>query len=641
MALPNSGNAVAGPISIVDSVDGNPISGATVTAPATIDGGQSGSATVAAPTSLDRPAGPMTDVVAVSWQDRNGNVYGPVASDFTTTLGAGHPEGYLSLAGETNYPDLSGEPKTLTATALDPYGNPVEGVSVHVVVSGVNAQTTDLTTGASGTATFVYAGANLGNDTIVVSATITTTTVEATPVHVLWMSSVGTPCTERATPHDVMFVIDASPSMFDPSNVNAAKAASDSLIDDLDFSRDQVAAVLFSGNADLNVPLTTNATSAKTTIDTALETYAHACDGFCAGGSNYAAALDIALAELQGPRHRATASPLVIFLSDGGFTGADPTPQIAQLHALGIRTLAVGLGPDVHVDVMRQLASSANDYFYAPTTAELAWVYGNLEDDACRNSPPLVSAGGDMGLYSVRLPDVLTLQGEVHGSGPQGDKRLTSAWTQVSGPAVVSFTDASSPVTQVLFSEPGTYVFQLAASDGFLTTADRATITVDPDPSLVDATLVVMLEAPGPLTTGTTEGVTATLIDGLGAPIGHFPVRLTIAGANPATANAVTDEAGVATFSHQGTRAGTDVLHATAFGTTFQLDSSSVMLEWTEQTSGGPNLTQGWIGAPLHQSTVTGQVPVTLSPDITLTSGTRELLAGFGARVRCTSWRRA
>ena len=42
---------------------------------------------------------------------------------------------------------------------------------------------------------------------------------------------------------------------------------------------------------------------------------------------------------------------------------------------------------------------------------------------------------------------LLTLSGEVHDvNGVADDKRLTSEWTFVNGPAPVSFTDASSPV---------------------------------------------------------------------------------------------------------------------------------------------------------------------------------------------------
>src|SRR4029453_14031116 len=86
VSLPNTGNAVAGPLTIVDSVDGTPIAGATVTTPPTGMGGGTGSATVDAPPPLARPAGPLTDVVAVTWKDRNGSVYGPVSSSFTTSL---------------------------------------------------------------------------------------------------------------------------------------------------------------------------------------------------------------------------------------------------------------------------------------------------------------------------------------------------------------------------------------------------------------------------------------------------------------------------------------------------------------------------------------------------------------------------
>ena len=63
--------------------------------------------------------------------------------------------------------------------------------------------------------------------------------------------------------------------------------------------------------------------------NTAFSSAVHACDGFCAGGSNFQAALQTALTELQSPRHRAGAQTLIVFLSDGGNTGADPTAEIA------------------------------------------------------------------------------------------------------------------------------------------------------------------------------------------------------------------------------------------------------------------------------------------------------------------------
>ena len=129
----------------------------------------------------------------------------------------------------------------------------------------------------------------------------------------------------------------------------------------------------------------------------------------------------MALAELQGPRHRPGATPLIVFLSDGGNTGADHAAELAAVKAAGVRVIALGFGTNVDVAAMRAIASSPNDYFYAPSAAELGWIYGNIDQDACRTLPPLVSAGGNQGLYEVRLPDSLTLQGEAHGGGPRGD----------------------------------------------------------------------------------------------------------------------------------------------------------------------------------------------------------------------------
>src|SRR5262249_17909693 len=75
-------------------------------------------------------------------------------------------------------------------------------------------------------------------------------------------------------------------------------------------------------------------------------------------------------------------------------------------------------------------------------------------------------------------------------------------------------------------------------------------------------------------------------------------------------------------FNYTGAKPGTDVLHATALGSTLSLDSNFVSLQWVQPASGGAFLTQGWIGAPLDQTRISERVPVTLSPTVTLASGT-------------------
>ena len=75
MSLSNSrGNADAGPFTLTDAVDGVTVP-TIVSSPATIPALGSGSASVMIAT----PMGPYTNTLSVTWQDRNGNVYGPVS----------------------------------------------------------------------------------------------------------------------------------------------------------------------------------------------------------------------------------------------------------------------------------------------------------------------------------------------------------------------------------------------------------------------------------------------------------------------------------------------------------------------------------------------------------------------------------
>ena len=624
--LQNVGGSPATSISVVDTVNGSDV-GAQVTTPSSVSAGTTAPATFGAASQVGQTPGPYTDQAVVTWQDHNGNVYGPVSSAFTTNLAAGHPEGYLTLlATGAGGPQIIGAPLTLTATALDQLGNPVVNLPVSLVISGVNGKSVPLVTGADGTASFTYDGPNLGTDVATVSATINGPTLQASIPSFVWASSdTGPPCTGRTTPLDVLLVIDGSPSMFTDDQIDAANAAANAFLGDLDPAVDQAGSIIFSGSALLSAPLSSDFATVQSETDIAFSNQIHACDGFCAGGTDYLPAFQTAFAELQGPRHRSGASQLIVFLSDGGDDpDDDPRAEIAAVKAAGVRVIAIGYGSQVHVSEMRDLvANSPNDYFYAPSANELAWIYGNIDQDTCRTLPPIVSAGGSQGLYEVRLPASLALQGEVHGGGPRGDVNLTSTWTEVSGPAPVTFSDASSPVTQVLFTDPGTYILQLAATDGFLTTADRATITVDPAQSLQGANIVVALAVPGPLAVGTPEGMTATLTDATSHPIANFAVQFQIAGANSGVAAATTNAAGVATFTYAGTVPGTDVLQATAIGGTATLASSMLSVSWTAAQS-GPNgtVSQGWIGSPAQRARVEGLVPITVAPGVTIASST-------------------
>ena len=240
----------------------------------------------------------------------------------------------------------------------------------------------------------------------------------------------------------------------------------------------------------------------------------------------------------------------------------------------------------------------------------------NIRRITPHNDPPVVNAGPDQ---TVRVPDVAVMAGTVNDDGLPVGNALDLSWSMVSGPLTPQFLNSKSGFTPVLFFQSGIYVLQLDASDGELSSSDQVTINVSPEPPLNAASLTLTLANAGPLTTGTAEGATAVLLDASATPISQFPVTVTVTGANPRTLKGVTDATGVAHFAYVGNSPGTDDLHATAAGQFSSVDSATVSVAWTDVPIGGPVLTQGWIASPTHQSAVTTQVPVILSPDVALT----------------------
>ncbi|HET8891811.1 MAG TPA: PKD domain-containing protein [Candidatus Angelobacter sp.] len=92
------------------------------------------------------------------------------------------------------------------------------------------------------------------------------------------------------------------------------------------------------------------------------------------------------------------------------------------------------------------------------------------------NQPPTVSAGPSQ---SIQLPqNTVTLNGYAADDGLPAGSTLVVHWTEISGPASVSFSNPSSVVTQATFSVAGVYVLQLSASDSQLQTTAQVTITV-------------------------------------------------------------------------------------------------------------------------------------------------------------------
>src|SRR5215212_8635421 len=234
------------------------------------------------------------------------------------------------------------------------------------------------------------------------------------------------------------------------------------------------------------------------------------------------------------------------------------------------------------------------------------------------NAAPIVNAGPNQ---TITLPNTASLNGTVADDGFPVGATVSTFWSQLSGPGVVTFNEINNPVTKAIFSTPGTYQLRLTANDTHRLGTDDIQITVNASPALVGATLQLAAVTPGPYVTGTPQTVRATLRNSAGNPLANFGVEFTVAGPNATTGSAVTNTSGIATFTYAGTNPGTDVVTALVRSTaTANINGTPpVSMVWT-LTPQSPAVTQGWIGGPLNGASVTGSVPITVGAGITLTT---------------------
>jgi len=178
-------------------------------------------------------------------------------------------------------------------------------------------------------------------------------------------------CGYGNAPVDALLAIDRSGSM-DGQPLVDEKVAAKGFVDRMNLAQDQVGLVSFADSAILTQQLTHDGAAAKRAInDLSAGGYTHMTSG-----------INAAQAELTSSRHNSAALPVMLFMSDGRPEGTGDTASAALAAAqtaknAGTRIFTVGLGT-VDAGLMRQLASSASDYYYAPTSADLAAIYQTI-----------------------------------------------------------------------------------------------------------------------------------------------------------------------------------------------------------------------------------------------------------------------
>ncbi|HEX6813106.1 MAG TPA: hypothetical protein VF384_15900 [Planctomycetota bacterium] len=163
------------------------------------------------------------------------------------------------------------------------------------------------------------------------------------------------------------------------------------------------------------------------------------------------------------------------------------------------------------------------------------------------NQAPVVNAGSDV---TTVITSAAHLAATVNDDGLPGGP-VTIQWTKVSGPGTATFTAPTSAVTDVTFSETGTYTCQCSAFDGELTGTDTVVVTVTEAP--VNQAPVVNAGADVTTVLTSSAQLSGTATDD-GLPSGTLTIQWSkTAGPGTVTFTSPTQAVTSATFSLAGT----------------------------------------------------------------------------------------
>lgn len=174
---------------------------------------------------------------------------------------------------------------------------------------------------------------------------------------------------------DVLLVIDTSLSMHSQGRMPGARDAARRFLAGLDLRYHRLGVVTFHGTARVAQPLTTDRAKLEAVIQGLIPEDS---------GTNIHAGLRVA-ADHQRDAGRPDALPVIILLSDGEpILPLAPEPATAALvaaeRARARRTyiVTVGLGKFIDSLVLTGIASSPQDFYYAPDVVDLQRIYDNI-----------------------------------------------------------------------------------------------------------------------------------------------------------------------------------------------------------------------------------------------------------------------
>ena len=301
------------------------------------------------------------------------------------------------------------------------------------------------------------------------------------------------PQTSRTTGSDIVLVMDRSTSMKGEA-LESAKAAARSILELLDVRIHRVGLASFSTGATLDVPLTSSV--------------AEVVDGInrlqAEGETNIAAGLDRAAANLRDFGRR-DALPVIILVTDGRYSDrtGDPRPIAMNARNAGTQIFAIGLGSDVDVTLLTDLAGGADHYFAAPTPSQLYPIYQQILRQVLSSLAGNLTLGDRIGdgfsyLANSAVPGALVGQGELNwgrsllpSSGVTFTYRLSAdalGCRPTNVEALASYTDADGAGRQFVFPVPTVCVITPSPTPTYTsspTATPSPTVTPTPEPVYV------------------------------------------------------------------------------------------------------------------------------------------------------------
>ncbi len=210
-----------------------------------------------------------------------------------------------------------------------------------------------------------------------------------------WPEPIATTLRSCEVPTDVVVAIDLSGSMNNdqaepPQPITSVLSAAESFVSRLQ-TGDQIGVVTFATEAIQNLGLTPSILDAQTAIQAlSIDPEEEA------GSTNTGEALLRATEELNSARHNADARKVAVLLTDGLATAPDEDPELyalaqaSNLKGSGAQLFVIGLGEQVNMEFIRQLASEPTNAFQAINRNEVDRIYRDITGAICEDGAAII-----------------------------------------------------------------------------------------------------------------------------------------------------------------------------------------------------------------------------------------------------------